>query len=293
MIASIRNHKPTRQRGFSLLEVLLVMALLSAVLVAGINLHWQRSLQHKIDKASLQIQQWLQAGLAYYADKGHWPTTQSTDFGDYLPVGSHLNPWGNPYQITQNKDAHLFTVTTQVPFFHGDEFSSARNAIAQRVSDELPNATVVQLLGGPPEVKAQVTQPGESAKSAIQVISISNVNSTNIIKKPTAAQCPPATKHPEIYYALTSFTPPNGNFNASKKRYDHLYYLTDVKGTATEQADDWKMLATSSSFRHASPGGHIQSQRGRLMAIVTCEPGPANSLTNAPVSHSPQPEFLF
>ncbi len=64
-----------RQSGFSLLEMVLVLVIVTALLVMGMNYMRQRTLTLRIDRAALQMQQILNAGLAYYVANGKWPST--------------------------------------------------------------------------------------------------------------------------------------------------------------------------------------------------------------------------
>lgn len=88
--------------GFTLIEMLLVLVIISAILYAGIGYINRRTEQMRIDRMSLQMQQILNASLAYYVDHGNWPTAIDTDLqGTYLPaVPKPLNnPWQKPYKI--------------------------------------------------------------------------------------------------------------------------------------------------------------------------------------------------
>lgn len=88
--------------GFTLIEMLLVMVIIAAIIYASIGYVTRRTEQMRIDKTSLQMQQILNAGMAYYVDNGKWPTDIEKDLqGRYLPaVPKPLNnPYQHPYQI--------------------------------------------------------------------------------------------------------------------------------------------------------------------------------------------------
>lgn len=60
-------------RGFTLIEMLLVLVIISAIIMTGMNYFQQRTLQNKVDKTSLEMQQILTAAMTFYAAKGVWP----------------------------------------------------------------------------------------------------------------------------------------------------------------------------------------------------------------------------
>ncbi|MBV8801362.1 MAG: type II secretion system protein, partial [Gammaproteobacteria bacterium] len=95
--------------GFTLLEMLLVMAIIAGIMLGIATYSQQRILQLREDRAVLQIQQILNAGLAYYLNNTQWPDSISTNLqgtatsAGYLPGPSSAvtisNPWGTSYII--------------------------------------------------------------------------------------------------------------------------------------------------------------------------------------------------
>lgn len=88
------------KKAFTIIEMLLVIAILGVLAMLGLRYIAKQSEQNKVSKASLQVQQFLQAGLAYQAEKGAWPIcSDNTPTGDfmtnYVPnMTENLNPWG-------------------------------------------------------------------------------------------------------------------------------------------------------------------------------------------------------
>jgi len=71
--------------GFTLIEVILVLIILSSVLVLFLNYTAQKGEQLRIDKTVLNFQQVLNAALAFYVDNGRWPNcTNNPDTGCWL-----------------------------------------------------------------------------------------------------------------------------------------------------------------------------------------------------------------
>lgn len=105
-----------RLRGFSLLEMLLVLVVVSAIIVMGTNYIQQRTTQARIDKSVMDMQQILNAAMAYYVANGKWPdrdfnknsfttvdqSLSATDSyalfrNSYLPKASIVNGMPSPW----------------------------------------------------------------------------------------------------------------------------------------------------------------------------------------------------
>jgi prepilin-type N-terminal cleavage/methylation domain-containing protein len=142
-------------RGFTLLEMMLVMVILSAIILGIATYSEQRMAQLRQDRAVLQIQQILNAGLAYYLNTTTWPISLTDDLqgiqgdathqGGYLPGPSNTvhiyNPWGGTYVIghssTTSAPNALFAVCTTISA--GAATPTVMNILAGR----LPMAYVV------------------------------------------------------------------------------------------------------------------------------------------------------
>lgn len=64
-----------KSKGFTLLELLLVLAISSSLVVLMLNYTTQKSDEMRRDKTVLQMQQILNAGLSYYVNNSSWPVT--------------------------------------------------------------------------------------------------------------------------------------------------------------------------------------------------------------------------
>lgn len=147
--------------GFSLLELLFVVAILATVATFGLSIYRQRTVNVKITRAAAEIQQILQAGSAFYADNREWPVGQSQTGEEfeknYLPFGkTRKSPWDENYaykplsETGDVKKARLFQVETLVP---------TENAASQMAA-QLPNAEI-EKSDGVYKVKSQVAVPGQ------------------------------------------------------------------------------------------------------------------------------------
>jgi prepilin-type N-terminal cleavage/methylation domain-containing protein len=104
-----------KRNGFTLLEMLLVTAIMGVILVMVIGYVTRKGEEFRRDKAVTQIQQTLNAGLSFYTDNGRWPycgvagcklqSEKNEGPGKkpyiyelaengYLPDMHILNPWG-------------------------------------------------------------------------------------------------------------------------------------------------------------------------------------------------------
>lgn len=90
------KHLKVSLKGFTLIEVMLVLVIVSIIIWASVGYVQQKALQMRIDRASIQMQQILNAGMAYYVSNGHWPATIGDLLGTYLP-SQMKNPWGQDY----------------------------------------------------------------------------------------------------------------------------------------------------------------------------------------------------
>lgn len=92
-------------KGFSLVEVLLVMAIISTVLVGLMGYTTQKSDEMRRDRTVMQMEQFLNAGLSYYVGLGSWPTSVADlQTGLFLPTGIIRNAWGQTFTVGNNSE---------------------------------------------------------------------------------------------------------------------------------------------------------------------------------------------
>ena len=61
-------------KGFTLIEMMLVLVIVSAIIYMGAGYLQQRTMQLKVDKTVAQVQQILSAAVAYYITNNYtWP----------------------------------------------------------------------------------------------------------------------------------------------------------------------------------------------------------------------------
>lgn len=172
-----------RMSGVTLIEVLLVTVIISAILYMGMGYLQQKTLQARLDKAAAQMQQILNAASAYYAANGKWPVSVSCLQGGafagctvaYLPPNLNTSPFGGAYFVQNGPTAPLFTIYT--PIFASTQVKSYANATT--LAGMLPLAFTSNGTGVPGTcttasasncvVFTSVTQPGQNLNNATAV----------------------------------------------------------------------------------------------------------------------------
>ncbi len=199
--------------GFTLLEMLLVLVIISAIITAILGYTLQKTDELRRDRAALQMQQILNAGMAYYIDHSKWPTNPNNNNnnlgtcdpqnnsdltllqqGNYLPqykninlpLGVINNPWGQPYSINCDPKANTFIVKTTIP--PGTTSSTGSENTANILAGRLPMATVT---GTPATtVVAQVNIPGQDLNNARAVNYADIYHSGGCVPVPTCPGIP-------------------------------------------------------------------------------------------------------
>lgn len=134
----------TKMKGFSLIEVILVLVIASAIIYLGLGYIQQRTLRMRIDRVNFQMQQITSAALSYYVTNNLWPPSltclQGRDVDNptcdtYLPQ-TLISPWTQPYQIGTLPGDNVFFVSLTLPAVVG------RDSIAQVIAGTLPLSRV-------------------------------------------------------------------------------------------------------------------------------------------------------
>lgn len=211
-----------REQGFTLLELLLVLALTSILILGALAMYQIQLRNFKVDKTSLQMQQWLQAGMSFYVDCDKWPNDSTQDdniisammgktpltqdecpkYADttrqYMPLNSDKNgPFPNEYSFGPFVNANgnvgtMFQVSTTI----GDD-STLMESVGRMIASRLPNATSFVDDQKTPEtvaVQATINVPGQAVTDSGHgfILNMQMVNSTALsqVKAPTQKDCP-------------------------------------------------------------------------------------------------------
>lgn len=166
-------------KGFTLIEMLLVAVIVAMILYAAMAYFQQRALQSRIDRTSAQMQQILNAALAYYVSNGTWPANlaclqgQSPCTVQYLP-SNISSPWGGvQYVAGPDNTNNVFYVYVPITF---KSASKAPGEIALSIAGNLPLSYVSSQASGAPPSN---TACGASATSCTIVSSV-NIPGDNL-----------------------------------------------------------------------------------------------------------------
>lgn len=174
-----------RQRGVTLIEMMLVIAIMAVIAAASIGALHKQAERTRINKVAMEMQQVLEAALAYHVDHHEWPPAKNTPDCDvsettqefvenYLPNQSIKSSMGScfawSYQVspdheTDAKTARLFWIALTAP--------QGNVQLAKQLVSQLPNAAVTSDLqqlspcdGNDCYVRIQIAQPAASSNSA-------------------------------------------------------------------------------------------------------------------------------
>jgi prepilin-type N-terminal cleavage/methylation domain-containing protein len=160
-------------KGFSLLEMLLVLAITATVIVSILGYTTKKSDEMRRDRTVMQMEQFLNAGLSYYVSFGSWPSLANLQ-GNFLPSGTIKNPWGQGFSVGANtggtNPGSQFSVCTTII---GKQAFSAATVIAGR----LPIASVV---GGAVSCPTTSTTSCTATSTACTVVSSVNIPGQNL-----------------------------------------------------------------------------------------------------------------
>ena len=145
----ICNIMVKNKKGFSLLELTIVVMILTTLLTFAVPSMYRTYLEKAGTKTALEIQNIQDAARSYYLQSGSpgWPSSINTSPGDlesngFLPASwNALNPFGNSYTISSSSS--LFTVTTTVN-------DGAQNIVASKLPlSGVSGTTVTSTIGIP------------------------------------------------------------------------------------------------------------------------------------------------
>jgi prepilin-type N-terminal cleavage/methylation domain-containing protein len=252
-------------KGFTLVEVMLVLVIISSILGMLANytqLQTQRIIR---DKAAIQIQQILNAALAYYVNTGYWPNYNSSTFTcpsstlatlipNYLPTTNNPYISKGAYTMACTASGILFTVSLPT--------SSA--AEASVLAGMLPMGSYSSAT-----VTASVNVPGQNLNNARSVNQTGVYHNGACVPVPT---CPGATSGatmmtPSIYVAVEQVLGANDSASSNPK----LYPLTGftayaLGGTNSSPAQCPPSTGTAAC---ASPNGVTGQKYWRVCVDVT------------------------
>lgn len=134
--------------GYSLIELLLVLVVVSMILFISLNYSVKKAEQDRIDRTVTQMQQILNAALAYYVANNAWPTSLAVLTPTYLPATLN-SPWGGVAYSVANTNNMFYVYVPVVTTTAG-----RATAIANSIAGLLPLSYTSTSATAPPAVAA-------------------------------------------------------------------------------------------------------------------------------------------
>lgn len=251
----MRKSKKRNSRGFTLIEMLLVMVIISAVLYMAMGYIQQRALSLRIDRTSGQMQQLLNAGMIYYVSNGKWPTDIATDLQPlYIPgSGGVSSPWNSKYAINSTNNSFYVSVrmlanSSSAPYIARvivGTLPSAFTAIA------IPAATIAPTPGTCTAATCYVV-----ASVAIPSQSLSNASAINFAGFYHNGACVPEPNCPTGYTSQVIPVPVSVNGYYDAPTVTGTCTATDTSGCSMsyKPISGFTAYATSPSASATPPG---------------------------------------
>jgi prepilin-type N-terminal cleavage/methylation domain-containing protein len=128
-------------KGFTLLEMMLVMAIMSTIFALLASYTSQKFDQMRRERCAMQMQQLLNASLSYYLANGKWPGSDiPTGLADLQTAGlvpaSLPNPWGQTYTVQAFSKTNVMYVSTTTGY--SASTIAVKKLNAQLVASMLP-----------------------------------------------------------------------------------------------------------------------------------------------------------
>lgn len=241
--------------GFTLLEMLLVLVIATAIMSVIIGYTIQKGEEARRQKTVMQMQTVLNAAMAYYVQNGKWPTTGSgnKDWGyldansdliknKYLPPGLGANnAWMDSYGIPfwtwyndQSGQSNNFYVLTAIPP------SNSASANASIIAGQLPLSGITNETHPLPPSPSQQGCSGSTNCSVFASVSIpgqnlNNARSVNFADLYHSGGCVPVPScpmnmTPQIFAIPVSV---NGSFDGSQSSNLKVYPISGFSAYAT------------------------------------------------------------
>ncbi|OGT47093.1 MAG: hypothetical protein A3F17_02125 [Gammaproteobacteria bacterium RIFCSPHIGHO2_12_FULL_41_15] len=269
------------QKGFTLIEMMLVIAIAAVLASVGIMAYRHQSAQTRANKISLEMEHVLEAAMAYYDVNHAWPEKGDSGFEqNYLPNGINLSSIGEKFEYGSLGDKKTrFYAALELP-----------NELAARVRAQLANATYVKTPDDPSEsnacsqeesncyVHAEVPVPGLAAKAnntiAIAQTGYLKGDHDNGFTKTVDFTCP-SDQIGQLILMPVSVYAGNG-VHSESSNYALQQFYAGLDHDCEKQGDQWHCAITlgGSSFALKSSPDFTIVKNSRVYAqyLALCEP---------------------
>lgn len=266
--------------GFTLFEMLLVLVIITTILLMMMGYMTSRMDESRRDRAVLQMEQVLNAGMAYYINYSNWPASM-TDLqtNNYLPnKGTIYNPWGSSYNLSSNQTTGTFSACATVNSKTEAELIASRLPMAYVANGQStsPCPAPSDCTGDNCTVVSTVNIPGQNLNNARSVNFAGLYHNGACVPVPTC----PQDMEPAIIAAPVSVT---GNYDGTTDVYPLSSFTAYAKAKGNPPAN----CTGSASAPSCTPGsgGSINnsptSQYWRVCLSVVTEKGEISTANNA------------
>lgn len=180
-----------KNRGFTLIEILLVIAVIAIILSLSLVVLRKQAQTARVNKTALEMQNVLQAAITYINDSGDWPINYTCNtsalpdpnFVNYLPNSDYQSNFGTNFCWARDGSTPRFWVALPLP---GNNYQ-----MAQQIASQLPNAYAVKnpntntpktnVCDGSEQwcyVRAEVTQAASAPNGGVAAAGYCNPNGT-------------------------------------------------------------------------------------------------------------------
>jgi len=284
-----------KKQGFSLIEMLLVMVIISVLVVMGLNYTTQKTDELRRDRAAMQYQQILNAALAYYIGTSAttWPSIATLKASGYLPNITLNNPWGNVYASTTV--SNMYYVYSRIPSGNTGRLNQGtilvgRLPFAFMTTNATPNTgQLCTASSGTCYLAAGVTIPGQNLNNARSAPTCPSGTKEDVAVIPVSllglndpSTPPNATVFPLVGFSAYAYgapgTPP-GSLPTVANNVADCYTPTSIRvcqqtpGTDLSGGRYWrvclKVLTTKGDVAVTNPGW---GEYATILAITRCSP---------------------
>ncbi len=206
------NNLQGKNKGFTLVEMMLVLVIISAIMVTLIGYGTQKTAQLRRDKTASQMQQVLNAAMAYYVSNGYWPhNTAHTNYfvsssdlvsKGYLPATFAADPYVGAVSVLGDNQYYINDNTAPSGTFTGTFTVFApmpSQTEATLVSGMVPGGYVAAS-GASYAAAAMINVPGQNLNNARSINYAGVYSSGACVPAPVC----PGTMLPQILVAPAS-----------------------------------------------------------------------------------------
>lgn len=284
-----------RRKGFTLIEMLLVMVIMSVIVMALISYTEQRTEALRRDRTVLQIQQIQNAALAYYVSNSAWPASvNELQTAGYLPRNvTIVNPWGNNYFMNADNTRGTFAVCTAVEGSTTEEASALADILTSRLPSGFTSnepadtncsptmSSAVNCSNPLCTVTSFINIPGQNLNNARSVNFAGMYHNGACVPVPT---CPGAISGPNSMLPAIMVVPVSvsGVLDSNSKVYPLSSFTAFATVSAPNPPGPPACFSSAPTLCDMSSGG-IPSPNGQYWRVclqVITSNGAINSITN-------------